>query len=197
MAKKSATKTAKPKSKTKSTSNSKSIQHLAEMIAGIQFAMLTTAGARGVMHSRPMQTMNHEPESFDGTLWFFTDVDSPKVREVKSNPRVNLAYADADSNRYVSISGRASVVTDRNKVHKMWTPAMKAWFPKGKIDPKIALLEVKADDAEYWDAPASRMVRLAYYLKAIVTGTRATDMADNKKLRVGAMKKKAKKVSRR
>src|SRR5690242_12096343 len=86
------------------------VQKLGELIKGIQYAMLTTQDEQGFLRSRPMAT---EEISFDGDLWFFTDAETPKVSEILQNNQVNVSYADPDSDRFVSVSGRAEVVRDR------------------------------------------------------------------------------------
>jgi hypothetical protein len=61
-------------------------------------------------------------------------------------------------------------VRDRQKIHELWNPTLKAWFPNGVDDPEIALLCVEVEKAEYWDTPSSRMVQLIGFVKAVVTG---------------------------
>ncbi len=75
-------------------------------------------------------------------------------------------------NKYVSVSGRAQVVTDRSKIKELWTPLMKTWFPKGEDDPEICLIRVRAESAEYWDSPSSTIVHIYGLAKAVVTGER-------------------------
>ena len=140
-----------------STNMTKEIEHLARLIRGIKVAMLTTASADGSLRSRPMATVEAE---FDGTLWFFTRADAPKVEEVQHEEQVNVSYVVADDQRYVSVSGRAVLVVDREKINELWNPLYKAWFPQGLDDPQIALLRVDAEKAEYWDARSSAMVQL-------------------------------------
>jgi general stress protein 26 len=144
------------------------VQKLARLIKGIRVAMLTTQDEDGTLRSRPMET---QPEKeFDGTLWFFTHASAHKTAEIDRDDRVNLSYADPSDNRYVSVSGRARLVRDRAKIDQLWSPALKAWFPKGKEDPETALLRVEVDKAEYWDAPSSTIVKLVGFAKALVTG---------------------------
>jgi general stress protein 26 len=145
------------------------VQKLARMIKGIRFAMLCTAMPEGLLRSRPMATQQAE---FDGDLWFFCDADSAKVYEVRQENHVNLSYADPDDNRYVSVSGRASVVRDPAKARELWSPVHKAWFPNGPDDPSLALLKVEVDQAEYWDAPGSKMTQIIGFAKAVITGHR-------------------------
>lgn len=149
-----------------STTSFDELQHLARLIRGIKTAMLTTACADGSLRSRPMATLEAE---FDGTLWFFTRADAPKVGEVQQEGQVNVSYADADGQRFVSVSGRAALVLDREKIKELWNPVYKAWFPKGLDDPQVALLRVEAEKAEYWDAQSSAMVQLISHVKELVT----------------------------
>jgi general stress protein 26 len=142
---------------------------LGELIKDIRVAMLTTVDKEGRLHSRPMATQQTE---FDGTLWFFTDANSVKVHELQRDRHVNVSYANPDDQRYVSVSGMASTMTDRGKMEELWSPLHKAWFPKGLDDPNIALLRIDVDRAEYWDAPSSAVVQLFGFAKAMLTGKR-------------------------
>lgn len=149
------------------THDARAVEKLGELIRDIQIAMLTTIGADGILHSRPMAT---QKTPFDGDLWFFTAASSLKVDELQDHRQVNLNYADPKGNRYVSVSGTASVFRDRAKEEELWSPIYKAWFPKGLDDPDLLLLRVAVDEAEYWDAPSSKMVQVVGFVRALVTG---------------------------
>jgi general stress protein 26 len=153
---------------------------IGDKIKGIRIAMMTTAEADGTLRSRPMATQDME---FDGTLWFFTLADAPKVGEIASDQQVNLSYAKPDDERYVSISGTAQLVSDQQKVKDLWKPILKAWFPNGENDPNLALLKVNAAHAEYWDAPSSKMVQVVLMAKAAVTGSQDV-LGENKKVNI-------------
>jgi general stress protein 26 len=156
-------------------------EKLEKLIEGIEVGMLTTAMPDGSMRSRPMETRRVEP---DGTIWFFCSHDSAMAGEVEGDRHVNVSYADPSHNRYVSVSGAAKVVRDRALIKEMWTPALKAWFPKGpEDDPHVALLRVDVSSAEYWDAPSSAMVKLAGFVKAIATGQKY-EPGENAKVRL-------------
>ncbi len=143
------------------------IRKLDEMIKEIDFAMLTTVAEDGSLHSRPMSTQRAE---FDGNLWFFTRASAPKVGEIEREHRVNVAYAKPEDQRYVSVSGWATVVRDRAKIEELWSPELKAWFPKGLEDPDVALLRVSVEKAEYWDSPSSAVAHALGFAKALATG---------------------------
>ena len=143
------------------------VQKVGELIKDIKMAMLVTLDEQGRPRSRPMQTQDVE---FDGTVWFFTDVNSEKVAEINANPQVNVAFASANES-YVSLSGTAEIVQDSAKTHKMWNPLLRAWFESAD-DPRIRLIKVDAESAEYWDTPGGKIASLISLVKSAVTGTR-------------------------
>jgi general stress protein 26 len=152
---------------TKKTEKKDPIAHLGELIHGIKVAMMTTVEDDGTLRGRPMWT--HERD-FDGELWFFTREHSPKVDELERDHHVNLAYSEPGKDRYVSVSGMARLVLDKEKARELWNPTLKAWFPQGLDDPELALLCVKVTKAEYWDTPNKRMVQLVGFVKSVLTG---------------------------
>jgi general stress protein 26 len=116
--------------------------------------------------------MATQQREFDGGLWFFTALHSAKVDEVRQNQHVNLSYANPDDHRYVSVSGTAEIVRDRNRAEELWSPIYRAWFPKGLDDPELALMRVTVEKAEYWDSSSSAMVQLIGFAKAMASGKR-------------------------
>ena len=145
------------------------LEKLKSIIKDVEVAMLTTNDG-GVLRSRPMQTQQAE---FDGDLWFFTSSNTHKAEEIEKDNRVNVSYAAPADNSDVSISGTAEIVTDKAKMEELWSPILKAWFPKGLDEPDIILLKVNANQAEYWDSASSSLVQAFGLLKSLVTGERA------------------------
>jgi len=54
-------------------------------------------------------------------------------------------------------------------IEELWSDAMKAFFPKGKNDPNLTLLEVDVHSVEYWDGPGSWIGKAVSFLIARVT----------------------------
>lgn len=158
--------------------HNEAVQKLGELIKDINITMLTTALADGSLRSRPMATQGGD---FDGTLWLFTGIESGKVHEIEDDQHVNLSYSEPSEQKYISVSGKARIVRDRAKIEELWSPPLKAWFPDGKDDPNIALLQIEVDNAEYWDVPSSKMVHLIGVVKATLTG-QAYDPGENEKI---------------
>ena len=131
------------------------IKKLGEMIQGIPVAMLTTVTERGWLRGRPMVA---QAEPFDGTLWFLSEAGSRKARDVRDRQQVNLCYVSGARDRYVSVSGLATLVVDPQRVAAMWSSTYAEWFPRGLADPDLLLIKVQVEEAEYWDATAHRMI---------------------------------------
>src|SRR5947209_15788745 len=103
-----------------------SLSELRGLLDGMQIGFLTTLGAEGHFHSRPMQLQRHDP---DGTLWFATSLESHKIEDLRAHPRCCVAFLH--HSKYVSISGVGELLKDPQKVKELWTPAWRGWFPEG------------------------------------------------------------------
>lgn len=143
------------------------IARIAGLIKEIRICMMTTLAEDGSFDSRPMATQNHE---FDGSLWFLTRRESGKVREIANDAHVTLNYADPRDSSYVTVKGKAQFDHDTAKIHELWNPMYKAWFPGGESDPQIAVLKVDVTEAQYWEASSSKLVFTFRYLASALTG---------------------------
>jgi general stress protein 26 len=164
-----------------SGTNERTLTHLKELIEDIKVGMLTTADADGTLRSRPLQTVGVDD---DCTLWFFTSQTSPKVNEAQADAgRVNVSYASPGKQDYVSVSGRATLVRDREKMRNLYTKWVDVFFPKGLDDPDLALMRIEIEKAEYWDSPGTAVGRLYALAKGLATG-KTDAVGENRKIGV-------------
>ncbi|QZY87843.1 pyridoxamine 5'-phosphate oxidase family protein [Exiguobacterium acetylicum] len=126
------------------TTNQEAVETVKKLIDKIETAMLTTVSAEGLV-SRPMQTQDIE---FDGDLWFLTSKETDKYQELLKNPSVNVAYVDKS---YVSIRGTAELVEDIERKKELWSPRYEAYLGTTYEDPKVVLIKVNTEAAEYWE----------------------------------------------
>jgi general stress protein 26 len=148
-------------------SQTKAIEKIWSLIKDIHVAMLTTIDPNGSLYSRPMAT---QQDHFTGELFFLTRAHSEKVDEIRDDSRVNLTYVDTHQSIFVSLSGTASLHRDHARIHELWHPNLKAWFPHGEDDPEITVLTVRVEEAEYWDAPSSAIIRNIRILERALRG---------------------------
>ncbi|MDP2306991.1 MAG: pyridoxamine 5'-phosphate oxidase family protein [Pseudomonadota bacterium] len=134
------------------------VERLRAMLGSRPVAMLTTLDPGGALRSRPMAV---QEISDQGELFLITQRTSQKVEEVSHEQHVNLSFLRALRGRYVSVSGRATVMRDDAKLRQLWHPTLHAWFPDGLDDPDLCLLCVRIDKAESWNAPAGNLAQVA------------------------------------
>lgn len=148
-------------------------QRLWEMIKDIRFAMLTHRHGDGALHSHPLTTLNRGLGELP-VLYFFVSRRTELGQRLRNDGNVNVSYADPHNDRYVSISGQATVSEDRDTRHRLFNPMAKAWFPGGADDPDLELVEVHITHAEFWDIRESKPTQLFKLAAAAVSGERPT-----------------------
>jgi len=140
--------------------------HLTDLIKDFDTAMLATRGGDGHVRARPMAVQEVDE---GGDLVFCAGLDSPKIDELRQDPRVAVILQG--KTKYASLSGTATVDRDRERIHAMWKEDWKIWFPGGKDDPNLCLIDVQVTDGEYWDNSGARGVRyIVEAAKAYVKG---------------------------
>ena len=95
------------------------LTQLGKLVEAIPVAMLCNLDSEGTLVSRPMSPLEMD---VNGALWFFTDVNSSKVAQLR---KVNLSFADPARASYVSLSGYGELETDPAHIKQLWSPFMK------------------------------------------------------------------------
>jgi general stress protein 26 len=142
---------------------------IASKIKDIPFCMFTTSDASHVLSSRPLTTQQIDEE---GNMWFFTSDEAAFTHELEFHPGVNLSFSDPGHSIYLSVYGRAQLLRNRDKAKELWNPKVRSWFPGGLDDPHLALIQVRIQTAEYWDASSSKMKQLIAKARSTLTGER-------------------------
>jgi general stress protein 26 len=144
-------------------------------IDDIEIAMMTTRRPDGHLESRAMATQKRA----DGAdLWFVTLDDTQKLRDLAADPHVNLAYYKDRTREWISVSGVAAITRDRAKIHELYMPDWRAWFPKEddprhgtKDDPRMVLIGVNVHAAVFLEVNKPRPVVLFELVKGWLTGS--------------------------
>jgi general stress protein 26 len=147
-------------------------EKVVELLRELNVGMMATRHDDGTMHARPMATYRFEPE---GRLWYLADTSSEKIADIRRHDEILVSYADPEKNRYVSVTGHASIVEDRQAIADAWSEAARMWFPGGAEDPSLVAIRLDIDHAEYWDAKTNMMVVVRDYAKSLLAGKRAEE----------------------
>lgn len=147
--------------------NKEALKKLTDLAEEIKVCMFATVHEDYAVFSRPMQTIKVDEE---GNIWFFTNEYSGKVEDISKDNTVYLMYSHPGQNSYMHVKGKASVITDKEKIKELWSPIVKAWFPKGIDDPALSLLKVDTAEASYWDGSSNKFIVFFNIIKAIAKG---------------------------
>ena len=144
-------------------------------IDDIEVAMMTTRRADGHLQSRAMAT---QKRAAGADLWFVTLDGMPKLGDIAADPHVNLSYYKDRTREWVSVSGLATLSKDRAKIHELYAPDWKAWFPKGddprhgtRDDPRMVLIGVTVHAAVFLEVNKPQPVILFELVKGWLTGS--------------------------
>ena len=136
--------------------------HVWEMIEDCLAALLITHDDTG-MDARPMATAVRRE---DGAIYILANKDEDSDRQIRLDHDVVLGFQKGAS--FVVVYGGAQASDDRAKIRELFNAFDKAWWD-GPEDPRIRLITVTPDRAEYWQSPG-KLVAYADMLVSAATG---------------------------
>jgi general stress protein 26 len=111
-------------------------------------------------------------------LWFVTAAGTAKLADLAHDAHVNLAYVKNKSMEWISVSGIATITTDRAKIRELYMPDWKMWFAaEGDArhgtadDPRMVLIGVDVHAAVFLEVNKPRPVILYELAKGWLTGS--------------------------
>ena len=121
------------------------------LIEQIAFCMLVTHESDNCrLRSRPMST---HIKLGDDAIYFLIDADSRIEDDISADNNVCLAFAGPESQKYVSITGAAEILSDGDEFAELWSVAERAWWDT-RNDANVRVIRVVPTDIEYWEGNA-------------------------------------------
>jgi general stress protein 26 len=168
------------------------VEDLSNFITNSKFGMMTTRdGSTGALVSRCMALaakvcippdllglkLNIEQETGGIDLIFHTNTESGKTDDIVSDSHINISFLNS-SGEWASVSGTASIITDRSVVKKYYSSSLKAWLGDlgdgkhdgGPDDPRIGVIKVEAKTATYAISRKNVLGRAAEVAQGAITG---------------------------
>jgi general stress protein 26 len=146
-----------------------------DLVENIDTAMMTTRRADGHLRSRAMA---NQRRAGGADLWFVTAEGTAKLADLAHDSHVNLSYYRDSNREWVSVSGVGAISHDRGKIHELYAPDWKAWFPNAgdprhgsPDDPRMVLIGVTVHAAEFLEVDKPRPVLLFELVKGWLTGS--------------------------
>jgi len=119
-----------------------------KIMASARYCALITLDQSGHPQAR---TMDPFPPEADLTVWFGTNINSRKVKEIQNNSRATLYYEAPNGEGYVVIKGHAYIVDDADIKLKYWKTGWEKFYPESKEN--YILIKVIPDKMEIVDYP--------------------------------------------
>ena len=123
------------------------------------------------LQSRPMSAQEIDEE---GNLWFLSNKNSNKNKQIQQNSEVELFFASGHD-KFLSLHGNATINYDKNKIEDLWNPIIKVWMTGGVDDPNLSIIKVTPNDGYYWNNKNGKMVAFAKMTAALLTGMTMDD----------------------
>lgn len=130
---------------------------------------------------RTVKLTTSPQESGGIDLLFHTNTDSGKTDDLASDSHTNIGFLNSHG-EWASVSGRASVITDRSLVKQHYGQHLKAWLGDlgdgvhdgSENDPRIGIIRVKMTTAHYSISHKTIIGQMAQLAQGVVTGKPAT-----------------------
>ncbi|APR85452.1 General stress protein [Minicystis rosea] len=130
---------------------------LIDMLQKFDNLIVVNAGLDGLPHGRPMAVAEVMPT---GEIWFVTSRASAIASEVRTFTDAHAVATGQREGSYVSVTGRLTLVDDRERVKRLWRETWLVWFPDGVNDPNLLLMCMHPEIGSYWNvAPPSPIRR--------------------------------------
>lgn len=115
------------------------------LIRATEYCFFITEGGDRLPHARLMQP--YEPEK-DFTIYFGASPRSRKIREVRRQSKVSLAFYNQQETAYLTLLGTSTIVDDVAMRQKYWRSNWNDLFPGGPESDEYVLIKFVPDKIE-------------------------------------------------
>jgi general stress protein 26 len=119
-----------------------------ETIARVRYCWVATRAEEGGANARAVRSFAGMPGADEWTRRFICRRGSRKVMEIRSDPRVTLAYQDDSGNAFVALGGRAVLIDDPSQIRDLWPESANPYFPAGFAEANMLVVNVQVDRIE-------------------------------------------------
>jgi pyridoxamine 5'-phosphate oxidase len=91
----------------------------------------------------------------DMSVWVATSAKSRKVKQIKQNPRISLAFVHhPEGQKAATVIGEAEIIVDMEQKKRVWGLApydLSKYFPDGPESEDYCLLKINVGKIEWWE----------------------------------------------
>lgn len=112
-------------------------------------------------------------------ILYLANIHSSKIKDLQTNSgKCSISFFNTSSYSWCSISGHATITQRDPRISEIYSPVVSAWF--GDLgdgihtghadDPRMALIEVKAERVSYYLSTKGKVARMVDMAKAVGLG---------------------------
>lgn len=159
------------------------IEKFVDLLNDFRFCMMTTEGADGRWHTRPM-TLQDPTE--DRAIWFVAVRDSKSAANLRHSHRLQLSFLRSSDGAWISIWGRAELDDKVEHLRQLWKDNWDIWFDEADKFERAVLVNVEPIQIEFWEPKKGRFHQFADMIKARYSDSSITFDESVHRLRVSA-----------
>ena len=159
--------------------NNEAKAKIKEFAKSIDFAMMATDLKAEPFHTIPMSTKKVDE---NGSIWFLSGQDSTHNADIRKEGRAQLIYSQPKNMQFMTVYGQAFITKDKKILKELYQSTDDNWFD-GVDDPNLTAIEIRPQEAHYWDTKHGKLVSLLKMGVGAVTGNEP-DLSEEGDLKV-------------
>ncbi|RKS56089.1 general stress protein 26 [Gillisia mitskevichiae] len=162
---------------TENLNNTEALKKMRKLVEDIDFCMMLTD-----LDSKPISAIPMSTKKVDeaGNIWFLSGKNSDHNSNISKHSKTQLIYSDNSDMEFVSVYGSATIHSDKEIIHELYSKSDDAWF-EDKNDPNITAIKFTPSEAYYWDTKQNKYIALLKKGMATITGDKV-DVGEKGKL---------------
>ena len=154
---------------TENLNNTEALKKMRKLVDDIDFCMMLTDLNTQPISAIPMSTKKVDEA---GNIWFLSGKNSDHNSNISKDSKTQLLYSDKSDMEFISIYGSATIHSDKNIIHDLYSKSDDAWFDD-KNDPNITAIKFSPSEAYYWDTKQNKYISLLKIGISTITGDKA------------------------
>ena len=142
--------------KTENLTSKEAIDKMTKLVRDIKIAFLLTDLKKQPINAVPMITKKVDEH---GNIWFLSLLDSEHNSNIAKDPQVQLLYSHPSNMEYLSVSGNASIVSDKKIIENFHSDEDDTWF-RDANESKYSAIKIVPNVAYFWDSSGNELSKL-------------------------------------
>ncbi|MDR2795033.1 MAG: pyridoxamine 5'-phosphate oxidase family protein [Holosporaceae bacterium] len=125
-------------------------KEILEIVGACDLAFASTINWENFPETRALVNDLNKKIADIANLYFTSDIDSPKVEQIKKNSCASLYYFVPKTMKNMTLFGKFKLVTDKSLKDALWRDEFSKYYENGKEDEKYCVLNFIPTGYKYY-----------------------------------------------